>query len=114
MFTSLGLTIMLQVIYIIQSGFMGIILGHRVQSRRNFWLVLIGFLVYITGGIFLMLGILIWSTFDPQFSALLNSATQTMPEIIKLLSGINMLYIIIVTGTYFINRKLLDLGVNVD
>lgn len=61
-----------------------------------------------------MLGILIWSTFDPQFGALLNSTTQTMPEIIKLLSGISILYIIIVTGTYFINRKLLDLGVNVD
>jgi len=91
----------LEIISIIQSGYTGIILGHKKNNYKIVYSIVFGLIVYsITQLIVLAI------TF---ISGLFN------PDIIKTIIYISIIsYSILIIANYFINTNLFEKGVNVD
>lgn len=117
-----ALTVLTQYLYATMCGFAGIIINNKSSNHRNIRAIICGFAVYLLG-IFIMLGcFLIWSTFDGGIHAMIFSgaASQTVSALTgegyieKALVGIGIIYIVLITILYFVNRKLISDGVNLD
>lgn len=129
-FIALLIGIILQIIFILQSGFVGILIGHRANNRRTLLSILSGFGIYILGGLIIVGSCFIWSNFNHSVDMLLHgrsyensvtvvdgeitSVTTNQANLVELLYGIDLLYLILIIATYFINRQLLARGVDVD
>ena len=100
---------------ILQSGFTGIILGHKKNNLKTGYSVLFGFVIYIATQIFAVLVIFIVALFNKDLMNLFVTNEIINVNMLKL--GI-YLAIIIYTVTlfviYFVNLKLFKKGVNVD
>lgn len=104
-----------QITYIIQSGLTGIILGHLHNYNRAVHSVIYGLAVYFAGGVLLIAGAFLWAQFDPEMYKMIFQGSMPGPDNFnQLLSGIAVGYIVLITITYFVNRKLLARGVDVD
>lgn len=126
------LAIFLQVVFILQVGFTGILLGHRANNRRHLLSVLSGFGIYLLGGMIIIACTFIWGHFNHSVDLLLRGKTNEYGEIYfdeqgtphsdvtfqadpsELLSGISLFYVILIGATFVANDKLLKSGVNVD
>lgn len=124
------IAVFLQVIYIIQSGFTGVLIGHRASDRRTLLSIFAGFGTYILGGVTIILLCFGWSQFNPSVKMLLqghsyentvtiaeNQTVEVATEqanVAELLYGISFFYIILISTTYLLDRQLLQKGVNVD
>lgn len=115
-------TFFTQYLYATICGFTGITIGSKTNNHRNFRAVICGFAVYIIG-ILIMLGCFrVWANFDTSIHAMLFGAKppQIAHEIfnqdfmIMALTGIGATYTALITTLYFINRKLLNDGINLD
>lgn len=125
-----AIAILLQVIFIIQSGYTGILLGYRASNHRHPLSVVAGFITYLLGGLIIISSCFIWANFNHSVDMLLHGQTyentiaivdgeftdmQTyQANIVELLCGIGILYIILISVMYFLNQHLLQKGVNVD
>lgn len=115
LFLIFGLTILCQVIYIIQSGLTGIVLGHRHNYSRLVYSVVYGIALYLVSSFVIMALAFLWAQFDPAVHALIfDGAVQTPTVINRLLLGIIAAYVVLIATTYIINDRLLARGVNVD
>lgn len=116
------LAVFTQILYGIMCGYTGIIIGNRAKARNNFRALVCGLAVYLLG-VFVMLGcFLIWSTFDDGIHAMLfTSMTSQSAKVLsgegfinKALTGAGIVYVMMIAALYFIDRKFLTDGVNVD
>lgn len=103
-----------QIIYIMQAGFTGIMLGHRHNNNRIILSVVYGIVVYYIGGMVIIAAALIWSQIDPEMHKVIFGGSMQLDTFNKMLIGFTTVYIILIAATYFINCKLLSRGVNVD
>lgn len=107
--------VMFQTIFLVQSGLMGTILGYRHNTGRIATAVLYGLLIYLIGGSLILLAVFLYGQFSPtMFDAAFKGWFETPATLCDLLNLISILYTLLIAATYFINRKLLSRGVNVD
>lgn len=107
--------VMLQTIFLIQAGFMGTILGYRHNSGHIVRAVLYGLIIYLVGGSLILLLVFLYGQFDSvMFHAAFEGQFENPSTLYNLFNLISGLYILLITATYFINRKLLTRGVDVD
>lgn len=108
------ITIFFEFLFMMMSGILGIIIGHRSNNLKIVKSILIGFLIYMTLS-FISLGALF-------VAGLLNSDIMSLFHNIEvssnalksmLLVGI-LVYAIYNLGIYFIGNKLFNHGINVD
>lgn len=111
---SVFLIIILEVIFMIQSGIFGIIVGYRSNNYRALKSVLIGLMMYAFLSIFNLILLLIATKINPTLDAVYRT-DKPSPEVFKVLIYFGLIvYAIYNLGYYFINRKILKKGVNVD
>lgn len=107
--------IFLQLLFTLQAGFCGIIIGYRGYNYRLIRSVVYSIAIYILGSIILFTLALIWSCFDHDINQLLfQNVTPEIGTVFRLLLGIAIVYFIYITSIYFINAKLLSRGVDVE
>ncbi len=116
------ITVLTQLLYCIMCGFTGIILGNKTGNRSTIRAIFCGLGIYLLG-VLIMLGcFLIWSTFDDGIHAMLFTGMSSQSAMVlsgegyieKALTGIGIIYAIYIAALYFINRKLLSRGVDID
>ena len=105
----------LEIANMVQAGFCGIILGHKMNNMKTGFSVLYGFLCYMATQVFVLIIIFITGLFNKDIMNLFFTNEIVNIEMIKF---IIYLAIVIYTVTlfigYIINVKLFKVGVNVD
>lgn len=114
-YASFAFAVLCQLVYIIQSGFTGVIFGHLHNNNRTLFSVVYGIAVYYVGSMILLGIATLWSLLDPEISNMIwHGITPDINIVDKLLIGLSLIYLALIGVTYCVNRKLLKNGVNVD
>ena len=105
----------LEILSMVESGYVGIILGHRKNDKRIMYSVLFGFLVYIISQILIIIFIYILGLFDSNIMLLFTSNSSIKSNTLNIIMIITtILYLIINTILYIICQKTFNKGINVD
>ena len=107
--------IFLEVVYVLLTGYVGIILGHKSNMGKMVKSIVIGFVLYLAFQT-LTLGLMgIYGLFNPDIMNLLNTTDIVNIEAIKsvMYAGIGV-YIIYSVILYILGQKELNKGVNVE
>ncbi len=100
---------------ILQAGFTGIILGHKMSSSKTGFSVLYGFLVYIATQVFAVVALFACALFNDNFMNLFVTQNAIDIPTIKTVVWLSIaVYSISLIVVYFINQYLFKKGVNVD
>lgn len=105
----------LEIMNMLQSGYVGIVLGHRKNNNKLAFSVLFGFCTYLLTQIFTILVVFIVALFNKDLMNLFYTMDSLNVSTIKL-----CIYLAIIIYTfnifilYFVNLKLFNRGVNVD
>lgn len=100
---------------ILQSGFTGIILGHKKNNAKIGYSVLFGFLVYLVTQIFAILTIFVVGLFNKDIMNLFFTNEMINVDMIKIIVWMAIfVYMISLVIVYFVNVKLFKQGVNID
>ena len=100
---------------LLQSGFTGIILGHKMNSAKAGYSILFGIISYIVTQLFVLLILFIIALFNKDIMNLFYTTEIINIDTLKLmiyLSG--AIYFITLCIGYIVNLKLFKKGVNVD
>ena len=105
----------LEFMNILQSGFTGLILGHKRNNLKTGYSVLFGFITFIAGQTFLILIMYFIALFNKDLMNIFMTNELISIEIIKTIIYMAIIfYVILIFVIYFINVKLFQKGVNVD
>lgn len=105
----------IQFINIIQLGYSGIILGHRMNYNKVGFSVIYGFLIYMASQLFTLLSAFIISLFHKDLLNLFFTNEIVNLGMLKLLVILCIIiYVVIFIINLFINIKLFQKGVNVE
>ncbi|MBE6139519.1 MAG: hypothetical protein E7174_03385 [Firmicutes bacterium] len=105
----------LEIMNMLQSGYVGIVLGHKKNNNKMVFSVLSGFGIYLLTQIFTVLVVFVVALFNKDLMNLFYTMDSLSVSTIKL-----CIYLAIVIYTlnifilYFVNSKLFSKGVNVD
>lgn len=99
----------------VQSGYTGIILGHRKNSCKIGFSIIIGFVSYIGTQIIAIVMLFVIGLFNKEFMNLFITNEIISVEVIRTIIYISIaIYTLILLIVYFINLNLFKKGVNVD
>ena len=109
------ITIFIQLITIIQTGFNGIILGHKHNKNKTVLSIVYGVITYTIVQLFTLLIIYIFGLFNNNIMDLFLTTNITDPNLLKdILYLAIVIYTFVVIILYIINIKLFKKGVNID
>ena len=99
----------------LQSGYSGIILGHKMNSAKIGFSVLFGFVAYMIQQIIGLIMVFLVALFDKDLMNLFYTTEIVSVDILKMVIylAIGIYSLVFVIG-YFVNLKLFSQGVNVD
>ena len=108
--------IFLEVFNAIQCGFLGIILGYKMNNGKIGYSVLFGFIIYLIAQAIILLLVFIYGLYDSSIMELFKTATINIDvEAFKVLAILSsLLYIIIIFVMSILCKKELNKGVNVE
>ena len=108
--------IFLEVFNAIQCGFLGIIIGHKMNNGKLGYSVLFGFIIYLIAQSIILLLVFIYGLFDPTVMELFKTATINIDvKAFKVLAIVSsLLYIVIIFIMSILCKKELNKGVNVE
>ena len=99
----------------LQSGYVGIVLGHRKNNNKMLFTFIYGFIIYLLTQIFALAVVFLAALFNKDIMNLFYSMETLNVDMIKLCIylaiGVYMTNIIVL---YIVNSKLFNKGVNVD
>lgn len=105
----------LELFNMLQSGYVGIVLGHRKNNNKMLFTFIYGFIIYLLTQIFALVVVFLAALFNKDIMNLFNSMEMLNIDMIKLCIylaiGVYMTNIIVL---YIVNSKLFSKGVNVD
>lgn len=116
------LTVFTQLLYSVMCGFTGITISNKTGSRSGLRAVICGFAVYLLG-VFIMFGcFLIWGMFDSGIHAMIFGVEPSAAAyevfnqdfMFMALTGVGVIYTVLIAALYFVNQKLLNRGVDID
>ena len=109
------LVFFLEGVNILQVGFTGIILGHKMNNAKVGYSVLFGFFAYMIIQVFALLVIFVVSLFNHDLMNLFITNEMVNMEMVKLVIYLAIIiYFVTYVIGYFVNLKLFSRGVNVD
>ena len=112
---SVILIVLLELIFILITGYVGIICGHRSNKSKMAKTIIIGFLIYMICQVISLGAIAIYGLFDQDIMNLINTTEIINIDAIKTVIYIaSVMYIIYIVILYFIGQKLLNKGVNIE
>jgi len=99
----------------LQSGFTGIILGHRMNNGKIGYSVLFGFITYMLTQVVVVVILFIVALFNKDVMNLFVTTEIINLETVNLIIYLAIIsYAITLIGGYFVNTKLFQKGVNVE
>lgn len=111
---SLILTIILEVVLMMQSGIFGIVVGYKANNHKTLRAIFIGLMMYAFFSAFSIILLLIATKFNPALDAVYRTDIPS-PEVSKILIYFGLItYGVYNLGYYLINKSILKKGVNVD
>ena len=109
------LVFFLEMANLLQVGFTGIILGHKMNNNKTGMSVIFGFISYMIIQLFTLLVMFIVALFNQDIMNLFVTNEIINIDMIKVILYMAIgIYTISFIGGYFINIRLLNKGVNVD
>ena len=106
--------IFLEFIFILLTGYIGIILGHKTNNNKMLKSCLYGFLVYMALSIIILLVIYISGLFNSDIMSIFTSTTFTLSVFKTILLIVMTVYLILIVLEYIIGLKTVNKGVNID
>ena len=104
-----------QFVSALQSGFTGVILGHKMNNAKVGYSILFGFLTYMGTQIFGLLTIFVSSLFNADLMNLFFTNTMINVDVIKFVICLTIfIYFVTFIVMYYINLNIFKKGVNVD
>ena len=108
--------IFLEIFNAIQCGFLGIILGHKMNNGKTGYSVLFGFIIYLIAQSIILFLVFIYGLFDPTIMELFKTATINIDvKAFKSLAIVSsLLYLVIIFIMSIVCKKELSKGVNIE
>lgn len=107
--------VFLEFVFMLISGYLGIILGHRSNNQKVIKSIIFGFLAFMVMSITSVLILFIVALFNQEIMNLFNTVAEPSADTLRfLVYGGSTLYIIYIIIYYFLGNKLLKKGINVD
>ena len=107
--------LIIEITYLVQIGYTGIILGHRSNNNKIINSIIYGAICYIIISVLSLLIVFIIGLTNQEIIKLFAANETPTKEVIKILiTGIISMYTVFIIIFYFINIKLLKKGVNID
>ena len=105
----------LECINLLQTGYIGMILGHKMNNNKMLKSILFGFITYSISQLIVFISLFIGALFNKDFMNLFFTNEMINIDVLKLVVYISIfVYLLIILIGYFIGVKLLKKGVNVD
>jgi len=105
----------LEIMNMLQSGYVGIVLGHRKNNNKMGFSILFGFGTYLLTQIFAVLMVFVVALFNKDLMNLFYTVDTLSVSTIKLCIYLAIaIYTLNIFILYFVNSKLFSRGVNVD
>ena len=105
----------LEITNMLQSGYVGIVLGHKKNNNKMVFSILFGFGTYLLTQIFTVLVVFAFALFNPELMNLFYTMEALNVSTIKLCIYLAIaIYTLNIFILYFVNSKLFSKGVNVD
>lgn len=109
------LILFLELFNMLQSGYTGLILGHKMQNHKILYSMLYGFIAYMVTQIFALFILFIFALFNSEIMNLFVTNSIVDTSIIKnIVLSSTLVYVICIIVYYILNCKLLKKGVNLD
>ena len=109
------LILFLEFINILECGYTGIILGHKMPNGKTGFSILYGFVVYSILQVFVLISLFIVALFNKDFMNLFFTNEIINLDMIKLIIYLTMIiYTVTFIILHIVNIKLFKKGVNVD
>lgn len=108
-------TFLVEAVFIVLIGYIGIIIGHRANKNKIVNSVIIGFAFYMITRIITLILVSIFGLLNPDIMNLINTTENIDVNIIKYLLGTAIaLYVVYNIFYYWLGKKQLAKGVNID
>lgn len=111
----LAVTVFCEFLFLMMAGILGIVIGNRSNNLKLLKSVIFGVLLYMIASSLSIAGVYVAGLINPEVMELFNSTTNISTKSLKIVSyfaiGIYLVYDVIY---YFIGKKVLNKGVNVD
>ena len=112
---TIAVTLFFELLFGVFAGIMGIILGYRSNNLKVVKSIVYGFVIYIITSMLSLVVMLIIGLFNPDIMNLFNTVNVVDINAIKSVLYIGIiLYTAYIVAYYFIGKKLLNKGVDVD
>ena len=106
--------VFLEFTFILLTGYIGIILGHKSNNNKILKSCLYGFLTYIFSSIIILLIVYISGLFNSDIMSIFTSTTFTLSVFKTILLIVMTAYLILIVLEYIIGLKTVSKGVNID
>lgn len=105
----------LEIFNLLQIGFTGIILGHKMNNNKVLYSVIYGFVSYSVIQVIVFVVLFVVALFNKDMLNLFFTNEIINMEMVKFIIILAIfIYSVSIIGVYFVNQKLLSKGVNVD
>ena len=107
--------IVLELLFALFAGYIGILIGHRANNLKMVKSIVFGFLAYMIPSAITLLAIYVIGLFQPEVMNLFYTQTTLEIETMKtVLLGDMVMYFVYIILYYWLGKKILEKGVNVD
>ena len=107
--------LVIEIIFVLISGYLGIVLGHKSNNMRIVKSVIFGFMAFMVMSISSVLLLYIVGLFNENIMNLFNTVELPNKETIKVMMfGGMALYVFYIVIYYVIGNKIIKCGVNVE
>ena len=106
--------IFLEFTFILLTGYIGIILGHKSNNNKMLKSCLYGFLTYMASSIIILLIVYISGLFNSNIMSIFTSTTFTLSVFKTILLIVMLVYLILIVLEYIIGLRIVNKGVNID
>ena len=105
----------LEIMNMLQSGYVGIVLGHRKNNNKMLFSFLFGFIAYIVTQVMALIIVFVVALFNKDLMNLFYTMDSLNIDTIKLCIYLSiMVYTFNIFALYYINSRLFNKGINVD
>ena len=105
----------LEIMNMLQSGYVGIVLGHRKNNNKMMFSILFGFVTYLLTQVFALIVVFIVALFNKDLMNLFYTMESLNVDMIKFVIYLAIvIYLLNIFVLYFVNSKLFSKGVNID
>lgn len=104
----------LEFTFILLTGYIGIILGHKSNNNKMLKSCLYGFLTYMALSIIILLVVYVSGLFNSDIMNIFTSTTLTLTTFKSILLIVMITYTVLIIIEYIVGLKTVESGVNID